>query len=110
MLGDGHLSQSQTTATRNAENTRAPTGSNAAQSTAPIAIVRATGTRVGRHSCKCANTRQISDGGPEASDPSDEVGELHGTIQNVIGAPVRVHDMTGDDLGIAHVPTPVYNG
>jgi hypothetical protein len=28
----------------------------------------------------------------------------------VLGAPIRVHDMTGDDLGIAHVPTPVEPG
>lgn len=26
------------------------------------------------------------------------------------GVPIRVHDMTGDDLGIAHVPTPVETG
>ena len=25
----------------------------------------------------------------------------------MFGAPIRVHDMTGDDLGIAHVRTPV---
>ena len=28
----------------------------------------------------------------------------------VLGAPVRVHNMTGDDLGIARVPTPVEPG
>jgi hypothetical protein len=28
----------------------------------------------------------------------------------VLGVPVRVSDMTGDDLGIAHVPTPVGTG
>jgi hypothetical protein len=28
----------------------------------------------------------------------------------VLGVPIRVHDMTGDDLGIAHVPTPVETG
>ena len=28
----------------------------------------------------------------------------------MFGAPVRVNDMTGDDLGIAHVPTPVESG
>ena len=29
---------------------------------------------------------------------------------DVFGAPIRVHDMSGDDLGIAHVPTPVETG
>jgi hypothetical protein len=28
----------------------------------------------------------------------------------MVGVPVRVHDMTGDDLGIAHVPVPVETG
>lgn len=28
----------------------------------------------------------------------------------VVGVPVRVHDMTGDDLGIAHLPWPVSVG
>jgi hypothetical protein len=28
----------------------------------------------------------------------------------VLGAPIRINDMTGDDLGIAHVPTPVETG
>jgi hypothetical protein len=28
----------------------------------------------------------------------------------VFGASIRVHDVTGDDLGIAHVPTPVETG
>lgn len=31
-------------------------------------------------------------------------------MQEVLGVPVRVHDMSGDDLGIAHVPTPVLVG
>jgi hypothetical protein len=34
----------------------------------------------------------------------------HGRFQSVLGAPIRVHDMTGDDLGTAHVPTPVAIG
>ena len=38
------------------------------------------------------------------------VEEPSGTIQDVLGAPVRVHDMHGDDLGIAHVPTPIETG
>lgn len=33
-----------------------------------------------------------------------------GTIPDVFGAPIRVHDMIGDDLGIAYVPTPVEIG
>jgi hypothetical protein len=36
--------------------------------------------------------------------------ERSGTIPDVLGVPIRVHDMTGDDLGIAHVPTPVETG
>ena len=36
--------------------------------------------------------------------------EPPGTIPDLFGAPVRVHDMTGDDLGIAHVPTPAETG
>ena len=28
----------------------------------------------------------------------------------MFGAPVRVHDLTGDDLGVAHVPVPVQVG
>ena len=40
---------------------------------------------------------------------------LHTTVNgwhdsDVLGFPIRVHDMTGDDLGIAHVPTPVETG
>jgi hypothetical protein len=30
-----------------------------------------------------------------------------GTIPPMLGVPVRVHDMSGDDLGVAHLPTPV---
>jgi hypothetical protein len=72
LSGDSHLSQTQTTETRIAENKRAPTGSNAAQSTTTIAIERATRTRVDRRSCKCANTLPCigrNPGGPEAADP-----------------------------------------
>jgi hypothetical protein len=39
--------------------------------------------------------------------PSPSSSRPRGTIQCVFGTPVRVHDMTGDDLGIAHVPSPV---
>lgn len=28
----------------------------------------------------------------------------------MLGVPIRVHDMTGDDVGIAHVPTPIETG
>jgi len=35
---------------------------------------------------------------------------LRGTTPDVLGVPIRVHDMTDDDLGIAHVPTPVETG
>jgi hypothetical protein len=28
----------------------------------------------------------------------------------MVGVPVRVHDLTGDDLGIAHVPSPIEPG
>jgi hypothetical protein len=35
---------------------------------------------------------------------------VRGTIPDVLGAPVRVHDMHGDDLGIVHVPMPVEPG
>jgi hypothetical protein len=28
----------------------------------------------------------------------------------VVGVPVRVHDLTGDDLGVDHVPPPVEPG
>jgi hypothetical protein len=31
-------------------------------------------------------------------------------FKTVLGAPIRVHDMYGDDLGIAHLPTPVELG
>ena len=36
--------------------------------------------------------------------------DARGTIPDVFGAPIRVHDMFSDDLGIAHVPTPVETG
>jgi hypothetical protein len=28
----------------------------------------------------------------------------------MLGVPVRVHNLHGDDLGIAHVPTPIKTG
>jgi hypothetical protein len=28
----------------------------------------------------------------------------------MVGAPIRVHDMYGDDLGVVHVPTPIETG
>ena len=40
----------------------------------------------------------------------DRVPVILGTIPDVFGAAVRVHDMYGDDLGIAHVPPPVETG
>lgn len=45
-------------------------------------------------------------GGSEASDGVSAA--WHDSA--VFGGPVRVDDMTGDDLEIAHVPTPVETG
>jgi hypothetical protein len=28
----------------------------------------------------------------------------------MVGVPIRLHDMHGDDLGIAHIPTPIETG
>lgn len=33
-----------------------------------------------------------------------------GTISAMLGVPVRVHDMSGDDLGVAHLPPPIEVG
>jgi len=33
-----------------------------------------------------------------------------GTISAMLGVPVRVHDMSGGDLGVAHLPPPVRIG
>ena len=30
-----------------------------------------------------------------------------GTIPGMLGVPVRLHDLTGEDLGLAHVPLPI---
>lgn len=53
--GLSSLPQNQTTTTRITAN-KYPMGSLMAQSPTTMAIVRATLTRIDRHSCKCANT------------------------------------------------------
>ena len=40
----------------------------------------------------------------------DTTSSARGTIPGMLGVPVRVHDMSGDDLGVAHLPPPVEVG
>jgi len=40
----------------------------------------------------------------------DTTSSARGTIKAMLGVPCRIHNMSGDDLGVAHLPPPVEVG
>ncbi len=101
------LPQNQTAATRITANTY-PMGSLATQKPRAIAIVRATLTRIDRHSCKCANTPPSigqHPGGPEASDPSDEVRAASAATPLALLPPSLVSECGSVLVGLSHPGT-----